>query len=107
MLGGSGSHNGNFYNRGSPHDYDNFANITGDDTWSYKNVLKLFKNFERFIGKLVNENERIDFYAARGPLTVDSEMPPIISAWFQSAKELGYNICDPNGNQTEGESSNS
>lgn len=43
-----------------------------------------------------------DFYAARGPLTVDSEMPPITSAWFQSAKELGYNVCDPNGNQIEG-----
>lgn len=44
----------------------------------------------------------VDFYAARGPLTVDTEMPPIISSWFQSAKELGYNVCDPNGNQSEG-----
>lgn len=59
MLGGSGSHNGNFYNRGSPYDYNNFASITGDDSWSYKNVLKHFKNYERFVGKLVKENERI------------------------------------------------
>lgn len=59
MLGGSGSHNGNLYNRGSPYDYNNFANITGDDTWSYKNVLKNFKNYERFVGKLVKENERL------------------------------------------------
>ncbi|KAG4075742.1 hypothetical protein HA402_003568 [Bradysia odoriphaga] len=102
MLGGSGSHNGNFYNRGSPYDYNNFANITGDDLWSYKYALKHFQNFERFVGKLVKENERAAFYATRGPLTVNSEMPPIITAWFQSAKELGYNVCDPNGNQTEG-----
>ncbi|KAJ6644321.1 Glucose dehydrogenase [FAD, quinone] [Pseudolycoriella hygida] len=102
MLGGSGSHNGNFYNRGSPYDYNNFANITGDDGWLYRNVLKHFQRFERFIGKLVNERERIDYYAARGPLTVDSEMPSITPAWFESAKELGYNIGDPNGNQKEG-----
>jgi choline dehydrogenase len=58
MLGGSGSHNGNMYNRGSPHDYDNFAKLTGDDSWSYKNVLKYFKSFEHFEGRLVDENER-------------------------------------------------
>lgn len=62
MLGGSGSHNGNFYNRGSPHDYNNFAKITGDDTWSWGNVLKHFKNFERFVGKLIKENERAGIY---------------------------------------------
>lgn len=102
MLGGSGSHNGNFYNRGSPHDYDNFAKITGDDSWSYKYALGHFKNFEKFIGKLIKESERPAYYGNRGPLTVNSEMPPITTAWFQSAKELGYNVCDPNGNQTEG-----
>lgn len=58
MLGGSGSHNGNFYNRGSPYDYDNFANLTADDTWKYQNVLKHFKNYENFIGKLINERSR-------------------------------------------------
>lgn len=58
MLGGSGSHNANVYNRGSPYDYDNFANITGDDTWTYKNVLKHFKNCERYIGKLIKDSEQ-------------------------------------------------
>lgn len=42
------------------------------------------------------------FYSTGGPLTVNAEMPPILPAWFQSAQELGYNVGDPNGNQTEG-----
>lgn len=58
MLGGSGSHNENAYHRGSPYDYDNFARITGDNSWNYRNALRHFKNFERHTGPLINENER-------------------------------------------------
>ncbi len=58
MLGGSGSHNDNVYNRGSPHDYNNFAKLTGDQTWEYRNVLKYFKKLENYEGRLVNESER-------------------------------------------------
>lgn len=58
MLGGSGSHNGNVYNRGSPKDYDYFASVTNDSSWEYSNVLKHFKNLENFVGKLVLERNR-------------------------------------------------
>lgn len=59
MLGGSGSHNDNIYNRGSPWDYDNFANITGDASWKYKNILKHFKRVENYVGELfVDEGSR-------------------------------------------------
>lgn len=51
---------------------------------------------------LTSLTKYLAFYGNRGPLTVNSEMPPITTAWFQSAKELGYKVCDPNGNQTEG-----
>ncbi|XP_037034227.1 oxygen-dependent choline dehydrogenase-like [Bradysia coprophila] len=101
MLGGCGSHNGNVYNRGSPHDFDNFAKITGDDSWTYKNVLKHFKNMERYIGTLVNETKRKDLYGDRGPFTVESQIQPIQSAWFQAAKELNYPVDDCNGYQRE------
>lgn len=62
MLGGSGSHNSHTYNRGSPYDYDNFADITQDNTWTYKNVLKHFKNCERYVGKLIDETDRTGCY---------------------------------------------
>jgi choline dehydrogenase len=31
------------YLRGHPLDYDNWANLTGDDTWRYDNLVKYFK----------------------------------------------------------------
>lgn len=45
----------------------------------------------------------LEFYATGGLLTVNTDMPPILPAWFQAAAELGYPTGDPNGNQTESE----
>jgi len=54
MLGGSGSHNGMVQNRGSPIDYDIYATMLNDDSWSYRNILKHFKKQENFVGFLFN-----------------------------------------------------
>lgn len=50
FIEGSGSHNGHVYNRGSPYDYDNFANLTGDSSWNYWNMLSHYKRMEHFDG---------------------------------------------------------
>lgn len=51
MLGGSGSHNDLVHSRGSPKDYDNWANILNDESFNYANVLKYFKKMETFVGQ--------------------------------------------------------
>ena len=43
VLGGSSSINGMIYMRGQARDYDEWAQLTGDESWSWKNVLPLFK----------------------------------------------------------------
>ncbi|PWV98845.1 choline dehydrogenase [Hoeflea marina] len=45
-LGGCSSINGMIYMRGQARDYDNWAAITGDDAWSWANVLPAFKAHE-------------------------------------------------------------
>lgn len=45
-LGGTSNLNFLIYSRGHRHDYDNWANITGDPRWGYENVLKYFKKSE-------------------------------------------------------------
>lgn len=60
MLGGSGSHNGMVHSRGSPRDYDNWANILNDDSFNYTNVLKYFRRMETFVGdKIGTEGDGI------------------------------------------------
>ncbi len=51
MLGGSGSHNDMVHSRGSPRDYDNWADLLNDDSFNYTNVLKYFKRMETFVGR--------------------------------------------------------
>ncbi|OXA40310.1 oxygen-dependent choline dehydrogenase [Folsomia candida] len=100
MLGGSGSHNSNVYNRGSPLDFDYWAKLLGDQTWDYKNMLKHFKDSENFVGQLVNERQRFEYYGQIGPLRVDVDVPDFLENWSKAAKELGYNFSDPNAHQT-------
>lgn len=50
MLGGSASHYGMLHNRGSPYDYDNWAELLNDDSFNYTNVLKYYQKMETFTG---------------------------------------------------------
>jgi len=38
------------YQRGNPKDYDELAEITGDDEWTYKELLPFFKKSEDYNG---------------------------------------------------------
>jgi choline dehydrogenase len=46
VLGGSSSINGMIYMRGQARDYDQWAKLTGDDTWTWNNALPYFKLHE-------------------------------------------------------------
>ncbi len=46
VLGGCSSINGMIYMRGQARDYDQWAKLTGDDTWTWNNALPYFKLHE-------------------------------------------------------------
>ncbi|MCP1675986.1 choline dehydrogenase [Natronocella acetinitrilica] len=48
VLGGSSSINAMIYMRGQTRDYDEWAQITGDDGWSWNQVLPLFRESEDY-----------------------------------------------------------
>ena len=47
-LGGSSSINGMIYMRGQARDYDQWAQLTGDASWTWQNVLPFFKKHEDY-----------------------------------------------------------
>ena len=47
-LGGCSSINGMIYMRGQARDYDHWAQLTGDDAWTWKNALPYFKLHEDY-----------------------------------------------------------
>jgi choline dehydrogenase len=48
VLGGSSSINGMIYMRGQARDYDQWAQLTGDDSWRWDRVLPYFKHHEDY-----------------------------------------------------------
>ncbi|MCJ1455564.1 hypothetical protein MMC28_005919 [Mycoblastus sanguinarius] len=73
-LGGSTSINFCVYTRGPKADYDRWAQLVEDDTWSWDYVLERFKKLETFVPILENYKPYLDVSAAvhgfDGPLKI-------------------------------------
>lgn len=97
-LGGTSEINGMVFNRGSPEDYNNWARITGDDSWKYSNLLRIFKKIENYAGDFPS-----DQHGVGGPITVSSpKFAPGLQESLEAGKFLGYPVGDPNGPQKVG-----
>ncbi len=49
-LGGSTAHNGMIVIRGNYRDYDKWAQLTDDPSWSYDSLLPYFTKIEKYHG---------------------------------------------------------
>jgi len=132
VLGGSSTLNYMIYVRGSPLDYDEWANITGDPAWKYENVLPYFKKsldyhgafsdnsmsavFNMFLASvctsigLQNEFKGLILLTEQhygetpyGYLHVEKlSYGPMIEQFTKAGKELGFKAADLNGPQVVG-----
>ncbi|KAK9501340.1 hypothetical protein O3M35_012076 [Rhynocoris fuscipes] len=95
VLGGCSSVNYMVYARGDARDYDGWAKM-GNKGWSWKEVLPYFMKSEDL---RINE-EWVDpkFHGKDGYLTVDtpSFKTPLVKAFVDAGKELGYDVRDYN-----------
>jgi choline dehydrogenase len=99
LLGGSSSINAMIYIRGARADYDEWAELTGDPSWSYENVLPLFRRMED------NARGADRYHGVGGPLRVEDPRSPHrwTKAVLQSAVAAGYpRNPDFNGETQEG-----
>jgi len=100
ILGGSSSINGLAFVRGQAQDFDTWAQM-GNQGWSYRDVLPLFRRMESFTA-----SEGDDEYRGRGgPLRVTNPKPtdPLLATVVQAAEQVGirYNP-DYNGATQDG-----
>lgn len=98
-LGGSSSINGMIYMRGQSRDYDQWAQLTGDDAWRWDNVLPAFKQHEdHYLGA-------DDMHGAGGEWRVEKQRLrwDILDAFAQAAQEAGIpHSTDFNRGSNEG-----
>ena len=100
-LGGSSSINGCIFNRGTPEDFDHWAQ-RGNRGWSYDDVLPHFKSLETFQG-----DDPDGLRGRDGPIRVTPSdwQHPLVDAFIAGAETMGISRnSDYNGMRQEGAS---
>jgi choline dehydrogenase len=91
-LGGSSSINGMIYMRGQSRDYDRWAELLGDDTWRWDQVLPAFmKHEDHHLGAGAQDPGFADYHAAGGEWHVEKQRVrwDILDAFAAAAQQAG------------------
>lgn len=100
VVGGSSSINVMVWARGHQSDWEHFAEEAGDDAWSYRAVLDIYKRIENWRG-MPDPTRR----GTGGPVHVETppHPQPVAIAMVEAAESLGMPTFDsPNGMMMEG-----
>jgi choline dehydrogenase len=98
-LGGCSSINGMIYMRGQSRDYDQWARLTGDDSWKWDNVLAYFRKHEDYY---LGADEA---HGAGGEWRVEKQRLrwDVLDAFAQAAQQAGIpHSTDFNRGNNEG-----
>jgi choline dehydrogenase len=99
VLGGSSSINAMIYMRGQQRDYDEWARLTGDDSWRWDSVLPIFKRSED------HWRGGDDFHGSGGELRVEQQRLrwDILDRFAEAAEQAGIpRSADFNTGNNEG-----
>ena len=90
VLGGCSSINGMIYMRGQREDYDEWARVTNDSSWSWDAVLPVFKRSED------HHNGANEFHGAGGQWRVEKQRLKwkILEKFSEAAQEAGIPATD-------------
>jgi choline dehydrogenase len=86
-LGGSSAINGTVYNRGSPHDYDQWCEM-GIEGWDYASLLPYFKRIE-------NHTRGADMHHGTGgevTVTPLRSRSPLTPAFLEAVRQMGFPV---------------
>lgn len=90
VLGGSGSLGFGCYVRGYPLDYDTWADITNDTSWSWKSVKTLFCKNEKLIDEKILESNESHCYGSKGKIQIRKQYYKRNRDFFDAFEEMGY-----------------
>lgn len=94
MLGGTSGLNYMLYSRGYSTDYDNWAKITHDSTWEWKNVLPYFKKSERIEDPDILKSADVINHGTDGLLGLTKDNRDNVNDILEGFKELGHDILN-------------
>ncbi|CAH0625663.1 unnamed protein product [Chrysodeixis includens] len=100
MLGGSAANHHLIHVQGDPHDYDQWAKILDDDTWSYKNVQPYLKKQENLTDPNLLDSEYAHLHGTQGYLKIARDVQSTNINYLKSFEELGHKIVEDTSSET-------
>ncbi|XP_026730746.1 glucose dehydrogenase [FAD, quinone]-like [Trichoplusia ni] len=100
MLGGSAANHHMIHVQGDPHDYDQWAKILDDDTWSYKNVQPYLKRQENLTDPGLLDSKYSQLHGTNGFLKVARDEQLANINYLEAFKELGHKIVEDVSSET-------
>lgn len=94
MLGGSSNINHMIHVQGDPHDFNNWASILDDDSWSYENVLPYFKLLENLTDSDLLETTFASLHGTDGMMKIERQISEIDKYYLNAFAELGHPIVE-------------
>ena len=91
VLGGGSSINGLVWARGHKHDFDTWAELTGDPGWSYDAVVDIYKRIEDWDGP---PNARLRGKGGPVYVTLPKDPVPLVGALIDATAALGIPKSD-------------
>lgn len=81
------------YVRGHPADYDEYwVPATGDESWSYRNLMRYFKKAESI---QIDHLRASEYHGTDGPLPVSRSVEtPLGVAFLDALRQKGYTVVD-------------
>ncbi|CAH1115144.1 unnamed protein product [Psylliodes chrysocephalus] len=97
-VGGTSLINALQYVRANPQNFNLWAKILQDSSWSYTNVLKYFKKSENFTWTNPKAPVDLKYHGTAGLLNVQHKVPdhPLNDIFIEANKQLNYAITDYN-----------
>ncbi|KAJ8664895.1 hypothetical protein QAD02_006557 [Eretmocerus hayati] len=102
VMGGCSTINAMIATRGSRKNYDEWAQMTGDQGWSYNSMLKYFKKMETW--NVTLDNLEMEYHNSDGPVRINDVMyrTTYVDSWVKAGAELGLPPVDYNGRRLAG-----
>lgn len=100
MLGGSSALDHMIYVQGDPHDYDNWAEILGDSSWNYTNIIKYMKMQENLTDPGLLTTSYASLHGTSGPIKLRRQTSTENDGILAAAVELGYDYVEDTSSAT-------
>ncbi|XP_047036458.1 ecdysone oxidase-like [Helicoverpa zea] len=94
VLGGSSQVDYMIYGIGNPEDYNKWASLTNDSSWTMKNLCPLIKRTEKVTDPTILNSPDVFFHGTEGKMRIKKYHKSLNDGFFQAYREMGHKVLN-------------